>query len=87
MENPDYRVRATEGGKTYDIEMRDGEQWRKMASLLIEIASCKLKAPELKEPPPPVSEDAEPKDYVDEIKLGAPTTQTPTPPKKKVSPD
>jgi len=87
MENPDYRVRATEGGKTYDIEMRDGEQWRKMASLVIEIASCKLKTPELKEPPAPVTDDAEPEDYVDEIKLGAPTTQSPTPPKKKGSPD
>jgi len=87
-ENPDYRVRAAEGGKTYEIEMRDGEQWRKMASLLIEVANCKLKAPELREPPPtPASDGAEPKDYVEEIKLGAPTTQTPAPPKKKGSPD
>jgi len=88
MENSDYRVRAAEGGKTYEIEIRDGEQWRKMASLLIEVASCKLKAPELKEPrPAPLTDDAEPKDYVEEIKLGAPTAQTPASPKKKGSPD
>ncbi|HKD05331.1 MAG TPA: hypothetical protein VKB79_05455 [Bryobacteraceae bacterium] len=86
-ENPDYRVRAADGGKTYEIEMRDDARWRRMASLLIEVGSCKLKTPELKEPQAPATDDAEPKDYVEEIKLGAPTTQTPGPPKKKGPPD
>lgn len=81
----DFRIRAA-GEKTYQIEKRSGEtKWDTMASFLIEAASCKLKPAPAKEPPP-ITEQTEPKDYVEEIKLGTPakTTATPAiPPKKK----
>lgn len=71
--NPDFRVRAAENGKAWLVERRNGEKWETAASFLIEVAGCKLKAPEAKEPPPePVATEAqEEKDYVEEIKLGA----------------
>ena len=77
----DFRILANASGKSYEIEKRNGEKWETLASFLIEAASCKLKATEIKEPPP-VTEQPEPKDYVEEIKLGTPakTTATPTVP-------
>ena len=52
-----------------------------MASFLIEVATCKLKAPEAKEPPPQtLTDDPDPKedkDYVEELHLGGdPKTTT-----------
>jgi hypothetical protein len=83
-----FRIRAL-GEKTYQIEKRAGEdKWDTMASFLIEAASCKLKPAPAKEPPP-ITDQTEPKDYVEELKLGTPakTTATPatpaTPVKKK----
>jgi len=86
----DFRIHANADGKSYQIEKRAGANWETMASFLIEAASCKLKPTEIKEPPPITEQQpAEPKDYVEELKLGAPakTTATPavpatTPPKK-----
>ena len=92
FENSDFRVRAMPGGKTYQVEKRDGEKWETVSSLAIEIASCKLKQAELKEPPPVTEQDpdkpaAEPKDYVEELKLGSPTqTVNPKTPAKKPAP-
>ena len=80
-ENSDFRVRAAAGGKTYEVEKREGERWQPAGSLLIEIASCRIKQPEAKEPTPEV-ETPPVKDYVDELKLGAPDTKKPVPPKK-----
>ena len=51
-ENSDFRLRASADGKAYQVEKRLGEKWEPVASFLIEIASCKIKAPEAKEPPP-----------------------------------
>ena len=88
FDNADYRVRAASGGKTYQVEKRDGEKWDAIASFVIEVASCKLKQAELKEPPPVTEQDPdkpdEPKDYVEELKLGSPsqTVSPKTPPRK-----
>jgi hypothetical protein len=72
FDNPDYRIRASANGLAYRIEKRLGEKWEPVTAFLIEIASCKLKAPEAKEPPPePIVTDPAPeKDYVEEIHLG-----------------
>jgi hypothetical protein len=80
-ENPDFRVHAAAGGKTYEVEKREGDRWQPAGSLLIEIASCKVKAPEAKEPTPEL-ETPPAKDYVEELKLGAPDAKKPVPPKK-----
>jgi hypothetical protein len=80
-ENPDFRVRAAAGGKTYEVEKREGERWQPAGSLLIEIASCRIKQAEAKEPTPEV-ETPPARDYVDELKLGAPDAKKPAPPKK-----
>jgi hypothetical protein len=75
---PDFRIRPV-GEKSYLIEKRAGElKWETLASLAIEVASCKLKPATLKEPPP-VTEQEGPKDYVEEIKLGTPAKTTATP--------
>jgi hypothetical protein len=86
----DFRIHAAASGARYDIEKRAGEKWETLASFLIEAASCKLKPTETKEPPP-VTEQAEPKDkdYVEEIKLGTPAKAVATPalpPKPPVPP-
>jgi hypothetical protein len=59
-ENPDWRIRTSKDGKAYDIEQRAGAKWTRAASFLIEVANCKTKASELKEPevpaePPPAA--------------------------------
>jgi len=83
FENPDYRLRATPGGKAYQLEKRLDEKWEPVASFLIEVAACKLKGPELKEPPPETNaagvEAAPEKDYVEELNLGG---NAKTPPRK-----
>ena len=81
FDNPDFRLRAGAGGKAYQIEKRLGEKWEPVASFLIEVATCKLKAPEAKEPPPQtLTDDPDPKedkDYVEELHLGGdPKTTT-----------
>jgi hypothetical protein len=52
-ENPDWRLRTTRDGKSYDIEQRAGNKWTAVASFLINFADCKAKVNELKEPEPP----------------------------------
>jgi photosystem II stability/assembly factor-like uncharacterized protein len=77
-DNTDLRVRPAEGGKNYEIERRLAGNWQPIASLAIEIASCKLKPTEQKEPPP-VTDEPAPKDYVEELKLGAPNPPAASP--------
>lgn len=60
VENPDFRVTAAAGGRTYQVEKRIGEKWETMASFLIQIASCKLKPAEAKEPAPEGETSGEP---------------------------
>ena len=52
MENPDYRLRTSRDGKSYQVEKRAGEQWSSLASFLIEVANCKIQPGQLKEPDP-----------------------------------
>lgn len=76
----DFRIRANAAGKSYEIEKRVGANWETMASFLIEAASCKLKPTEIKEPPPITEQPStEPRDYVEELKLGTPARTTATP--------
>ena len=84
---PGFRIRPV-GDKSYQIEKRAGDsKWETLASLEIEVASCKLKPATLREPPPvtePVTDqdapkDDAPKDYVEELKLGTPAKTTATP--------
>lgn len=92
FDNPDYRVRASANGQAYQIEKRLGEKWDTVASFLIEVAGCKLKPAEAKEPPPEpiVTEPAPDKDYVEEIHLGgdgkAPASSVKTPAKAPAKP-
>jgi hypothetical protein len=84
VENPDYRIRADKTSNALHIEKRlggdHGDKWEPVAAFLIEVANCKIKAPEAKEPPKePTPEtpaaDAEPKvptDYVEELRIGGP---------------
>ena len=85
LDNSDFRI--TPSNDAIRIERRLGEKWEPLASFLIEVASCKLKAPQLKEPPPEadVSEKElePPKDYVDELQIGGPANK---PPAKKPAP-
>lgn len=54
-ESSDFRIRPTPNGKTYQIEKRIGETWVPASSFLIDVASCKGRPQETKEPaaPPP----------------------------------
>jgi hypothetical protein len=71
-DNPDFRIRPI-GGKVYRIEKRTGDsKWDSLASFLIEVASCAIKPPEVKEPPATEAEQPAPKDYAEELKVGAP---------------
>ncbi len=90
MENPDFRLRAADNGKAWEVEKRENEKWVSVASFLIEVATCKIKAAEAKEPPPEpvmVKDADEDKDYVEELKLGDPKAKakpaTPKTPAKK----
>jgi len=60
-DNPDWRIRPSKDGKAYEVEQRAGGKWTSVASFLIEVANCKIRSAELKEPeaesapaPPPV---------------------------------
>ncbi|MEA2874798.1 MAG: hypothetical protein QOH67_5173 [Hyphomicrobiales bacterium] len=88
FDNPDFRLRSSANGQAYQVEKRLGEKWEPMASFLIEIASCKMKAQELKEPPPePITAEPQPeKDYVEQLQLGggkAPAVKAPSKPPAK----
>lgn len=91
FDNPDYRIRAAGAGKVYRIEKRIEEKgrdkWETVASFLIEVASCRIKPPELPDPAAAgheVEESAEqPKDYVEELRVGDPPKPKPAPKKKK----
>jgi hypothetical protein len=49
----DFRIRADAAAKSFQIEKRAGEsKWESVAAFLIEAASCKVKPPVAKEPPP-----------------------------------
>jgi hypothetical protein len=63
------------------VEKREGDRWQPSGSLLIEIATCKIKQPEAKEPSPEL-ETPPAKDYVDELKLGGPDAKKAVPAKK-----
>jgi hypothetical protein len=89
VDNSDYRISPNANGKTVEIEKRLGEKWSRLAAFVIEVASCKVKPPEAKEPPPEIPA-AEPqpdkgpdKDYVEELNLGGPSKK---PPVKKTTP-
>jgi hypothetical protein len=83
-DNPDFRIRANKGGKSYQIEKRSGEKWEPLAAFLIEVANCRVKPEEAKEPAPETDAPATiPKDYVEELKLPG----TAIPPKKKGPPN
>lgn len=72
FENSDFRTRASASGLSYQVEKRLGEEWESVGQFTIEVASCKLKAPEVKEPPPEtlLAEPEPEKNYVEEIHLG-----------------
>jgi hypothetical protein len=53
VDNPDWRIRASKDGKTFEIEQRVGGAWKPLASFLIDVANCKAGVEELKEPGPP----------------------------------
>jgi hypothetical protein len=50
QENPDWRIRSSKDGKSWQIEKRMGENWSQISSFLVEVASCKPKTVDLKEP-------------------------------------
>lgn len=51
-----FRLQAKD--KVYEIQQRDGEKWEMVAIFPIEIASCRLKPAQLKEPPPVTTEES-----------------------------
>jgi hypothetical protein len=53
VEDPDWRARPSKDGKAFQIEQRTGDQWKSVASFLIEVANCRVRPGELKEPEPP----------------------------------
>ncbi len=53
QEDPDWRARPSKDGKAFQIEQRTGDQWKPVASFLIEVANCRVHPGELKEPEPP----------------------------------
>jgi hypothetical protein len=46
VENPDWRARPSRDGKAFQIEQRTGDAWIPIASFLIEVANCGLRAVE-----------------------------------------
>ena len=57
-DDSDWRVRPSKDGKAFQIEQRNGDQWKSAASFLIEVANCRVHSGELKEPEPPVDDPA-----------------------------
>jgi hypothetical protein len=53
VENPDWRIRSSKDGKTFEIEERSGSAWKSLASFLIDVANCKASVDDLREPGPP----------------------------------
>ncbi len=51
-EDTGWRARPSEDGKAFQIEQRDGDQWKTAASFLVEAAICRSQAAVLKEPEP-----------------------------------
>jgi hypothetical protein len=51
-EDSDWRERPSKDGKALQIEQRAGGQWTPVASFLIEVANCRIRSGELKEPEP-----------------------------------
>jgi hypothetical protein len=96
-ESAGYRIRADKTSNSLQIEKRladkadKGDKWEPVASFLIEVANCKIKAPEAREPAPetpsanaePKAEPRAPKDYVEELRIGEPPKTPKTPPKKQ----
>ncbi len=77
LENENFRLKPDAKGKLYEVQKRAGERWEPVASFAIEVASCKVKAQELKDDPvgetaAATIEGAGGKDYVEEIHLGGP---------------
>jgi hypothetical protein len=70
-ENSDWRLSPSQDGKAFRIEQHAGGQWKPVASFLIEAATCRSRAEELKEPAPPADDTA------------APESATPNPPAKR----
>lgn len=86
FDSPDFRLRASVNGQAYQVEKRSGEKWEPMASFLIDVASCKIKTPELKEPAPEPATAEPDKDFVEELQLGgakAPAVKAPAKPPAK----
>jgi hypothetical protein len=52
-EDSDWRARPSKDGKAFQIEQHADDQWKPMASFLIEVANCRVHGGELKEPEPP----------------------------------
>jgi hypothetical protein len=52
VESADWRVRPAKDGKAFQIEQRDGTQWTPVAAFLIQVANCRIRPGELKEPQP-----------------------------------
>jgi len=67
-DDSDWRARPSKDGKAFQIEQRTGDQWKPVASFLIEVANCRVHPGELKEPEPPAE---------------APAPATPPTPKRK----
>jgi hypothetical protein len=70
-ENPDWRLSPSKDGKAFRIEQHAGGQWMPVASFLIEVATCRSHAEELKEPAQQADDAA------------APVPPDPTPKRKK----
>jgi photosystem II stability/assembly factor-like uncharacterized protein len=54
LEDADYRLGTDSKSHTFTIEKRDGEKWNRVASFLIQVASCGTPAPPTA--PPPVAD-------------------------------
>jgi hypothetical protein len=57
-DDSDWRVRPSKEGKAFRIEQRAEDQWKPIASFLIEVANCRIHSGELKEPEPPADAPA-----------------------------
>ncbi|HWF09097.1 MAG TPA: hypothetical protein VG297_11580 [Bryobacteraceae bacterium] len=51
-EDSDFRLRTSKDGNAFEVEQRAGNEWKPVASFLIEAAVCKIHSDELKEPAP-----------------------------------
>jgi hypothetical protein len=52
VDDSGLRVRPSKDGKAFQIEQRTGEEWKPVASFLVEPAICRIHSEELKEPVP-----------------------------------